>query len=1153
MKKFITGILTLLVAICCFAGCGLFNSNSSVTYDAEAAGELLKTTVKGYTDPSREDYEVPTQIVYDGGTYTITWTVEIDQAYINAVKVVTGDEGATKAKIDIDEAAETDIRYTLVYTISDPNGTTATGRINRTLSAAPSIVPSAITSAPVDGKAYKLYMWQVTKKDHSYFIGSMSGFYLATDSDYTKAVDVYVETVDGKENTYYMYFNDGVNNQYIGISNTYSTKQSKWYNNPIIATSFATPSDAYNATFYWNWNSEYQIMTATYDAKSGKDADTTDTSSTTVYLGTSGTYWTFGASTMNFVTSDDSCIGKLVEMVDKSNVSADDKIAAAKAAIDVQTTFNGEAVVELPDKDTTYPEVSIAWSIKEGTSAANVTLANNKLTINAPTSAVNVTLVATLSYSGKTDTLEIKITSNPAATNVTAPAENTAYKMYMYNVSLEKTLYITGETSGSDGKTYLKTTTSAKAGIDVYAKVVSGGYQFYIVKDGTNQYLNATLVKTETKTNVYLSFADSTTVVFQYAEAGYWYVTMDNSDYYLGTYGTFETIGTSSTYYVTGDNAANLGVSQYAALFVPKTTAEANDNTNTDSSSSDSSSTTDPVEMSTIAEVLAGTAGTTYKTSGTIIATHTYGFIIKDTTAAILVYGVDTTNNAYVIGDVVTVEGATMLYSGVNQLATNLTVTKTGTATVTQPTAEEITSEKATFMASSAAYEIKLITIEGDLSISGYYHNITISGTSAQGSIQRPTDLSAYNGKTIKATGYWVGISSSKYINIMLTSIEEVPTSGNDNSSSSSDSSSSDVVDSSSSDSSSSEVQLPEANSEITIEKALEIAATKEHNTYTTDKYYVTGTIESIYGAQYGNMYIQDANGNKICVYGLYSADGKIRFDAMTNQPVVGEVIKVYGVLGQYNDTKQLKNAWLSEIVTETNAGKANRAALPMTLTTTSTTETCEVTLPTAENANVAWTLSDTTYATIESGVLKITSMPSETTILTLTATVSVGEGDEKADKVKDFTFELKVVKTNVTETTITVDFTAQSYTNQQVFSSLTQDSLTITAAKNNGSTDPAYYTTGTAIRIYGGNTISFAVTTGTIKSITITTHKDKKMTADNSSTENGTLSHNGTTSTLTTTGDPSTITIKNPQSSGHIRIQKVVVVIELPAETTEA
>ncbi len=111
------------------------------------------------------------------------------------------------------------------------------------------------------------------------------------------------------------------------------------------------------------------------------------------------------------------------------------------------------------------------------------------------------------------------------------------------------------------------------------------------------------------------------------------------------------------------------------------------------------------------------------------------------------------------------------------------------------------------------------------------------------------------------------------------------------------------------------EVNFPEADSELTIPEADAIGLGMSHDTTTPGKYYVTGVVESIVNTTYGNLYIQDENGNKLYVYGTYDADGTNRFDAMAEQPEVGVTITVYGVIGNYNAASQMKNGWITAIV----------------------------------------------------------------------------------------------------------------------------------------------------------------------------------------------------------------------------------------------
>ena len=96
-----------------------------------------------------------------------------------------------------------------------------------------------------------------------------------------------------------------------------------------------------------------------------------------------------------------------------------------------------------------------------------------------------------------------------------------------------------------------------------------------------------------------------------------------------------------------------------------------------------------------------------------------------------------------------------------------------------------------------------------------------------------------------------------------------------------------------------------------TIVDANTIGAAKEHNTYTEEKHLITGTVTEIKSAQYGNLYIEDAEGNKIYIYGCFDQAGN-RYDAMVtagHAPVVGDTITVLSAIGQYNGTVQLKNA----------------------------------------------------------------------------------------------------------------------------------------------------------------------------------------------------------------------------------------------------
>ncbi len=97
-------------------------------------------------------------------------------------------------------------------------------------------------------------------------------------------------------------------------------------------------------------------------------------------------------------------------------------------------------------------------------------------------------------------------------------------------------------------------------------------------------------------------------------------------------------------------------------------------------------------------------------------------------------------------------------------------------------------------------------------------------------------------------------------------------------------------------------------------------AGTAAGSTYTEEKYLVTGKVTEIASNTYGNVYIEDAEGNRIYIYGLYGIDGK-RYDAMATKPAVGDTITVISTAGAYNGTPQLKNATLLVITAATDGG----------------------------------------------------------------------------------------------------------------------------------------------------------------------------------------------------------------------------------------
>ena len=131
---------------------------------------------------------------------------------------------------------------------------------------------------------------------------------------------------------------------------------------------------------------------------------------------------------------------------------------------------------------------------------------------------------------------------------------------------------------------------------------------------------------------------------------------------------------------------------------------------------------------------------------------------------------------------------------------------------------------------------------------------------------------------------------------------------------------------------------LPADGTALTVEQALVIAQLGG-SSYTTQKYYITGIITSVPDATWGNFYLTDANGDEMLIYGLYSFDGSVRYDAMTSKPVKGDEITVYTVLGTYNGTPQGKNAWIDEFISHEHVWSDATCKAPKTCSVCEGTE----------------------------------------------------------------------------------------------------------------------------------------------------------------------------------------------------------------------
>lgn len=183
-------------------------------------------------------------------------------------------------------------------------------------------------------------------------------------------------------------------------------------------------------------------------------------------------------------------------------------------------------------------------------------------------------------------------------------------------------------------------------------------------------------------------------------------------------------------------------------------------------------------------------------------------------------------------------------------------------------------------------------------------------------------------------------------------------------------------------------------------------ATVPEAGNTTKEKYYTMGYIKSIEKAQYGNLTIEDRDGKTLIVYGSFNFDGTIGFNDLKNKPDVGSLIVVYGVMTNFNGTKEMKNAWIMQIdgtiqtyTTEEKIAKA-KAALEAKTVTIDTAAT-EVALPTVDGLTITWTLpADTTVVALSTDGLKVSAatLPETNTTVKATAKFAIDSTEGTAE-----------------------------------------------------------------------------------------------------------------------------------------------------------
>lgn len=106
----------------------------------------------------------------------------------------------------------------------------------------------------------------------------------------------------------------------------------------------------------------------------------------------------------------------------------------------------------------------------------------------------------------------------------------------------------------------------------------------------------------------------------------------------------------------------------------------------------------------------------------------------------------------------------------------------------------------------------------------------------------------------------------------------------------------------------------PAEESHLTFAQANLISASKYSNEFTCGRYHIKGKIIKL-DTTYGDMTIQDEEGNTFYIYGSVSSDGFKRYDAIPDgeKPVLGDTVTLLGTIGNYNGLFEMRRGYIIE------------------------------------------------------------------------------------------------------------------------------------------------------------------------------------------------------------------------------------------------
>lgn len=592
MKRIIASIILLALCAMTFISCKDQGVGGGSDEQLTAAKDYLYSMYKNEAEVTPSDFTRVGVLSISDASYTVEWAAEISSGASDAVKIVPGTDGTVT--VDVIDKAETDVVYKLTATIKDAEGKSIQISFNHKVpmfkefswseyvAAADEetiVIKGVVTAIMAKSKGNSYNCLYLQDNDGGYYVYNM-----ATDPVTDDKIEIGMTVrVSGTRATYsgtYEVMNavveivDSNKVQPAAVDFTEKfTKAESLKDTALTAQQGMlvtvkgveiTGEDVSNGYYKFKLGElESYVRISSSVCPLIKDEQSKLTEGHASHLGwianVTGVICVYdGAFYLTPVSAD---AFEYVSLPAKDDAGM---VAFEKDSLTLPAAITDDTVITLNTAGQSYSQVQISW---ESDNACAV-VADGKLAVKLPDEEAKVKITATVKCGSVTETKVFDITVDAVPKNVYTtkivdkPVAAIAYKFALEQVSLTKTLYFAGAMSGN----YFATTDKADKATDVYIEDVTGGFRLYFLDGTTKTYLDI-YEYTAGKVGVQLT----TTPVAVYT----WDATLNilvanviGADYYLGTYKTYDTISASKTTYITGENAANVGVSQFVAQLV---------------------------------------------------------------------------------------------------------------------------------------------------------------------------------------------------------------------------------------------------------------------------------------------------------------------------------------------------------------------------------------------------------------------------------------------------------------------------------------------------------------------------------------------------------------------------------------------------------